>query len=59
MEIIKKSKGLRVVCADDVCLLEKEEVPLSKVFRAGRPSIWLDIFCPQSSCEFTSCSQLP
>lgn len=59
MKFARKGKRLKVVCPDDVCLLEEEEVPMSKVCMAGRPSTWLNIFCPQSSCELTSPSQLP
>jgi hypothetical protein len=59
MKFARKGKRLKVVCPDDVCLLEEEEVPLSKVCMAGRASVWLNIFCPQSRCEFTSPSQLP
>jgi hypothetical protein len=50
----KNNKKTRVVCEEDVCLLEEEEAST-----ADRPSVWLDIFCPQSSCEFTSPTQLP
>jgi hypothetical protein len=59
MKNIKNGKKLRVVCPDDVCLLEEQEVPLPQIGMAGRPSTWLDIFCPQSRCEFTSPLQLP
>jgi len=59
MKIIKDHKQLRMVCPDDVCLLEEQEAPLSEVYLDGRPSAWLNIFCPQRSCELTSHSQLP
>jgi hypothetical protein len=48
----KKNNNTKVVCEDDVCLLEEEPTIDSS-------SAWLDVFCPQSSCEFTSPSQLP
>ena len=44
----------KVVCEDDVCVLEIEENS-----SADSSSAWLDIFCPQNSCEFTSPTQLP
>jgi hypothetical protein len=59
MKLERKGKKLKVVCPDDVCLLEEEEIPLSKVGMDSRSSTWLAIFCPQSRCEFTSPSQLP
>ena len=50
----KNSKERIVVCEEDICLLEEQEV--SPTERSGA---WLNIFCPQDSCEFTSPSQLP
>lgn len=58
MKNTRKGKRLMIVCPDDVCLLEEEEVPLSEVCIAAKPSTWLDIFCPQGRCEVTSPSQL-
>jgi hypothetical protein len=46
------SNKTRIVCEDDVCLLEEESTTESS-------SVWLDVFCPQYSCEFTSPTQLP
>lgn len=50
----KKSKETKVVCEEDICLLVEQEV--SQTESSG---VWLDIFCPQNSCEFTSPTQLP
>jgi hypothetical protein len=55
----KTGKQLKSVCEDNVCLLEEVSVPFSKTCMAGRPSAWLDIFCPQGWCEINSASQLP
>jgi hypothetical protein len=49
----KSKKELKVVCEEDVCLLEEE------VSQTENSSAWLDIFCPQNSCEITSPTQLP
>jgi hypothetical protein len=50
----KKYKKTKVVCDDEVCLLEEQEVTA-----ADSSNAWLDIFCPQYSCELTSPTQLP
>jgi hypothetical protein len=50
----KKTRSTRVVCDDDSCLLEAEEDSTT-----DGSSAWLDVFCPQDSCEYTSPSQLP
>ena len=50
----KENQKREVVCEDDVCVLEIEEDSSD-----DSSSAWLDIFCPQNSCEFTSPTQLP
>lgn len=50
----KKHRKTKVVCEDDLCLLEAEEDST-----ADDSSTWLEIFCPQGSCEYTSPTQLP
>lgn len=50
----KKNKRTEVVCKDDICLLEAEEDSTT-----DGSSAWMDIFCPQHSCELTSPTQLP
>lgn len=54
MENAKKNQNKKVVCSDDVCLLEAEEDSTT-----DGSSAWLDIFCPEDSCEYTSPTQLP
>jgi hypothetical protein len=49
----KSKKETKVLCEEDVCLLEED------VSQTEDSGAWLDIFCPQSSCEFTSPTQLP
>jgi hypothetical protein len=50
----KKNQDYEIVCEDDVCLLE-----LKEDYTTRRSSAWLEIFCPQDSCEYTSPTQLP
>jgi len=50
----KENQERKVVCEDDVCVLEIEEDTTT-----DSSSAWLDVFCPQNSCEFTSPTQLP
>jgi hypothetical protein len=50
----EENQERKVVCEDDVCVLETEEDPTTE-----GSSAWLDVFCPQYSCEFTSPTQLP
>lgn len=59
MKKTKKNTKLRMVCPDDVCLLVEGEVQSSGIDVAGKPSDWLNIFCPQGACEISSGSQLP
>lgn len=54
MADFKENQDKKIVCKDDVCMLEIEEDPT-----ADNSSAWLDIFCPQDNCEFTSPTQLP
>jgi hypothetical protein len=55
----KKQKQLKVVCPDDICLLEEQEVNRSAACMAAGPGAWLHVFCPECLCEITSSSQLP
>jgi len=50
----KENQKTKVVCEDDVCVLE--EIEASATDSTGA---WLNIFCPQYSCEFSSPTQLP
>ena len=50
----KENQKREVVCEDDVCVLGTEVDS-----KTDSSSAWLDVFCPQYSCEFTSSSQLP
>ena len=50
----KNDSNFEVVCEDDICLLEAKNDSTT-----GDSSAWLDIFCPQNSCEYTSPTQLP
>ena len=49
-----KTRSTSVVCDDDSCLLEPEEDTTT-----DGSSAWLDVFCPQDSCEYSSPTQLP
>jgi hypothetical protein len=49
-----KNQERKVVCEDNVCLLIKQDDST-----AEGSSAWLDVFCPQYNCEFTSPTQLP
>lgn len=59
MKAEKKKIILKTIWADDVCLLVEQEVPVSETHTAASPGAWLNIFCPQGSCEISSASQLP
>jgi hypothetical protein len=50
----RNDSRFEVVCEDDVCLLEAKADSAT-----GDSSVWLDIFCPQHNCEYTSATQLP
>lgn len=49
----KKDKRTKVICEDDIYLLETEEDSTT-----DGSSAWMDIFCPQQSCEVTSPTRL-
>jgi hypothetical protein len=50
----EENQEMKVVCEDDVCVLGTEVDS-----KTDSSSAWLDVFCPQYSCEFTSSTQLP
>lgn len=54
MDNSKTTPKNHIACEDDVCLLGAEEN--AETQGAGA---WLNVFCPQDSCEYTSPTQLP
>ena len=54
-----KSLWLQILCPEENCLREEEKISLPESEKADVKGDWVEVFCPDGSCEVTSPVQLP
>ncbi len=59
MNINTTEENKKVECREDLCFLYEEKKAKTNTCMALKKSAWLDVFCPQGSCEINSPMQVP